>query len=114
VQWPQDQTCESHTSLSHGCSVLQRVAVCCSVLQCVAVCCSVLQCVACSVLQCIPHNPINNVCSLSGIQISGNYFFTIQYKYVNLVRRIRYSAQDYAVLVLLLNMVESFISARSY
>ena len=43
----------------------------------------------------------------------------VQHKCLNLVWRIRWSkiwssAQYYAVLVLLLNMVESFISARSY
>jgi len=94
------------------CSVLQCVAVCCSVLQCVAVCCSVLQCVAVCCMQFRPTQSIMYVPFL--VSRFQEFFFTIQYKYINLVRRIRYFAQDYAVLVLLLNMLESFISARSY
>jgi len=37
----------SHSRQTHGCSVLQHVAVCCSMLQCLAVSCSVLQCEYC-------------------------------------------------------------------
>jgi len=85
--------------------------LCCSVLQCVAVCCRVLQCVAvcCSVFQCIK---VMYVCLTSGSQI----LRIVQYKFSNLVRRIRCfkiwsSARDYAVLDLFLNIVDSFISA---
>ena len=58
------------------CSVLQSVAVCCSVLQSVAVCCSLLQSVAVSVVlpPVIPPDPINYLCSLTGVCISQKHF----------------------------------------
>jgi len=51
LQCAEKREVKEETSGHHGCSVLQRAAVCCSVLQCASVCYSELQCVAvcCSV-----------------------------------------------------------------
>jgi len=63
-----------------------------------------------------PPDPIYDVCYLSGIQISRNYLIHHSVQIFDTVQRTRspkiwFSAQDDAVLVLLFNMVECFISA---
>ena len=66
---------------------------------------------------CVPPDPMNHVCSLTGKYISKKYF---AYRSVQIpkilfrgfILQIWFSAQDHAVLLLLLNIVGFFICAR--
>jgi len=70
----QDTHLACHIGGFHHDTLLQCVAVCCSMLQYVAVRCIVFQCVSryTSRVSYSP-NPIHDLSSLSGSQISGNY-----------------------------------------
>jgi len=92
-------------------------SVCCRVLQRVAACCSVLQCVVRLHSRCRMDCPTQSIICVSSLVcvFHKTILLIIQSKYLNLVPRILSSriwssSQDYAVLVLFLNMVESLIS----